>query len=178
MLIDSIKNLPLTSITRLPDGRWRFRWNDNGAGSWRVVEAGRVVSVVSSSLYESINYDLSPPSVEINDAAKQCLSEAHLPRLRLQWYRVNAISHYKVQRRDGSVWTTEAVVPATAEPFRTYFTPDLTPGQEHTYRVIAVNETGGESDPLEFTRFVESPPAPPEVDVTYATGQITVAGVP
>ena len=178
MLIDAIKNLPFTVITQLADGLWKFDWASTGAASYRVAQSGRLASVEPTNTYSTESYSPDPPAIEVAAFTNLCLSEAHQSRLYLQWYRVASADTYKVQKADGSAWVTEAILPASAEPVNTYITPDLESGVTHTYRVIAVNETGGESDPLEFIRFVVTPPEPPDVDVSYASGDITVALVP
>lgn len=164
------------------DQSWTFSWTDTGASFYQIVLSGKEIAVVVGLTwtYQSIGFQSYPPPIEIAQENQLALSEAYKPYVLIQWYREDC-SYYKVQKNTADGWITVSTLQESGSWVYSYVSQTLEDETTHEFRVIAVDETAGESEPRLYRISMVRPPDSPDgkIDVTYGSGitSLTVAAV-
>lgn len=187
--------LPFTSIVLNSDKSWTFTWAPTSAVYYRVVLWG---VELARGTFTSFNFDRNeyrkyPPPLEVVETvieeveteddvlevevAELAVSEQHSPYFVIQWYQDLTADAYLVEQYVEGEWRTVRRVNETGLWVYTYTSQVLEDDTTYHLRVTAEGELGDKSDPVSFTKFVVTPPRPPDPDitVTYAAGNIQIA---
>ena len=171
MAIDSVKNLPFTSVVR-GEGGWLYSWADVG-GPYRVSLNGRLMGSSTVNSFLLASGDPVPPALEVTSMNKT-LGETFPASMTVQWYVASGVDHYLVEGLSSGGWRRLTDIPGDIKWVLAYTYGPLTVGAEHSVRVTAKDRYGAGSDPLTFTELVVAPPADPGVSVTYDGGTVVI----
>ena len=167
----------ITAITKVSGAGWQYTWT-GGTAPYRLVKDG---------LPYRERYDLTdiilngtdtgePPVLEVLDATEtQSVTELFPPYDLLQWRGNTVAVKYRVDQYVGAAWVELGIVKESGLGYYQYPTVVQADGATATYRVVAVDSEGNESDAAQLSRFTIRHPDPPRIAMTYAAGNVTVA---
>lgn len=175
----------ITSITKPAAFSWQYNWS--GTSRFHVIAKGRDVFFPSTTKTSHIfdhDDNEEPPVVEVYDSTE---TEADVdqmvnpPYMLLQWYAATDAKYYIAQQQEtvgaNTQWTTrKPTIFANGEGYYQFATPVLDDEEEHTWRIIALDDLGHESI-VEFTMTMVRNPDPPRISLAYnaGTGSLTVS---
>lgn len=97
-------------------------------------------------------------------------------KIRLCWFAVDSANYYHVDEYIDSVWTERARIDDNSGymNFDSRFVED---GQNHRFRIVAVDSSGNESTAAELIVLCVRHPDGPDVDYSYddGTGKVTIS---
>lgn len=164
------------SIQNIGINQWQFSWS--GTAPFRVYLDGVYFGETSSTSL-SISYRKNgdeAPALEIYDSTDSTVAQNTLypSRMNLQWRGISGVFYYRIDQYVDSEWTEIDRIPHSGEGYYLYLTEKLADETEHQFRIVAVTNDGGESLPLSFPGFIIKNPDPPQVNFSYAAGQLTI----
>lgn len=175
----------ITSVSKVAPFTWRYAWS--GTAPFYVIHKGRHVFVPSTTrtfhLFEHDDNE-EPPVVEVYDSTQAETAAYQMinpPYMLLQWYHATDAKYYIAQQEQtvGSVtqWVTQKpTMFDTGVGYYQFSTPILDDEEEHTWRVVALDDLGHENA-VEFTMTMVRNPDPPRITLSYSagTGNLTVS---
>lgn len=169
--------LIITKVEKQTSGQWRFEWTDTGADVYRITYRGHEITEVVGTSYDlelpwGKNY---PPPLEIVPDDETAISEIHPPYMTPQWYRSAGADHYRVEQESGASWLFKADIADNGQWVYTYDTVTLDDETTYKFRVLASGTLSNFSDDIWFRRKIVRPPDPVTVNVTWASGNLTIA---
>ena len=125
---------------------------------------------------EAVDYE-EPPMIEVLDASDTglALSEQYPRYLVIQWRGRTTNSHYVVRQYNGATWDDRGVLPEDGRGYYVFATDQLDDGENHQWRVVAVDSQGNESDPINATVEMVCHPAPPRISVGYSNPNFVIS---
>jgi hypothetical protein len=175
-----------TSIEKVGSATYEYKWS--GTGPFRIVNKGEIIEdeYANNSIKIQSDDSLEPEPIEVLDAAEVTAgttaeSQDNSPRAILQWRGNRDANYYLVQQLVTAVWTTRRTIAVEAgSEFQGYYSFEsdaLDDGDAEQWRVIAVDDQSGQSQPLLFTFTVVAIPDPPSISLSYSdgTGLLTIA---
>jgi hypothetical protein len=166
-------NLPFTSIVLQPGGDWLFSWNSTGAGTYRLVLAGRQVGVADDSdttfTFFTPGFETYPPPLELVAVTDQALTELYPPYLLMQWYTTPCDYYVVGEVVDGQLTNYQSVSEQNKQWVYSYTAPGLVDQTAHDFQVIAVGNAEQTAPPIDYHIFIVTPPVfvDGSVAVTY-----------
>lgn len=175
----------ITSVSKVAPFTWRYQWT--GTAPYYVIRNGRLVFVPTTTKTEHIfdhDDNEEPPVVEVYDSTEAETASAQMvnpPYMLMQWYHAQDAKYYIAQQRQtvgaNYQWVTrKPTMFDTGVGYYQFATPVLDDEEDHTWRIIALDDLGHES-PVEFTISVVRNPDTPSISLSYnaGTGNATVA---
>lgn len=112
-------------------------------------------------------FDAAPAAAEI------AAGEA---RATLGWTKVGGTARYRVEQYVGAEWLERGRVPDKGQMHQEWRTPELTEGEDHSFRVTPLGTNGNAGTPATVAVNIARHPAVPVVDWAYGsgTGKVTI----
>jgi len=169
------------TILQIGSTAWRFSWANDGNSPWRVYHEGRLLATRTATFFdiEKAGSETEPPALEIvgaNVPDGDVKNLKHSPRATLQWAGVTGASYYTVEEYSGGEWVGRKRIGETGAAVYSWQTGTLADCAQSQWRVKAVGAGGTESAEISFSFFVVRNPDPPDEDMAYAAGDVTIGG--
>lgn len=161
-------------------GRYSTRYTWSGDAPFRVWVNGELRLNLTDDTELIVQYpgEATPHAIEVLDDndTDPAESQAHSPRLRIQWRGQADASAYLVQRWDGSDWETRTPIGENGGGYYRYLTVPEVDGTEVQWRIVAQDAQGYQGAVLRHTQTVVCNPLPPSFADSYdsGTGLLTV----
>ena len=166
------------TAVKLSDGRWSFTWpvDTPPYSVWLDGEEQASGLDAEAFIYEGGQFtELIPPHIEVVNAGDTIQNEAFPPRYVLQWRGLQNATAYTVEQFISGEWTEVVQTMERGDGYYTYITDPLSDGDSHIFRITAFDQFGNSGSPLAFTSEIIRNPAPPDVVITIAAGDIVVS---
>jgi len=167
----------LLSLTHEGVGDWRFEFD--GTEPFRLVRDGITIdNAYAGKVFILRGTVDDPPPLEILDAtesSQETESEKQPPYMCLQWNPSPNASYYRIDVFIGVDWYEfDQVVEDAFTQYYKYNTPKQQSFALKKWRVVAVDASGSEAHPVQFTALLFRNSDPPEVDVVYQETPLAV----
>ena len=157
---------------------WRLAFSsDDSAATFYLYRDGLLVGQTELGWWDVVVPTGEYPVLVVYDDADAASGPAHPGLVRLQWYRVSGVGHYRVDEQVSGVWTGRARLYQDGRGYYHWTSRWLEDVTSHAFRVVAVGVDGNEATAAELAVLMVRWPDPPDVSLSYSadTGKVTIS---
>ena len=171
----------ITDCIKVGANAWRYAWS--GTAPFTVYRGGLAMLQDSDDTELVVQWldgapHVEPPPIEVIDSTQteaDVQQALYVPNITLQFRGAPTNLYYKVEFYYGGDWIQAAVINETGAGYYTMVSAGLPP-DTYQFRVTPYDMSGTAGEPLQYSVFHVTNPAPPELTYTYnaGTGLVTV----
>ena len=162
----------LNNPTRVGPQAWKYTWS--GTSPYYVYFEGETLfgqtTTLEEYIFEGSDYADMPPQIQVLDSTESATTpyvEQHPQKVTVQWRGSLNAEYYRVDQYVDSEWETYDHVPETKDGYYNITTDVLADSTTHTFRVVAVDDNGYDSEATSVSVFMVRHPDPPDVVLSY-----------
>lgn len=169
----------LNPPVKIGDNVWEYTWTGDGpfaVWNYQTQQWQKRVTELTSLQILSDNSN-EPPAIEVFDSTEAKTPDGLIypSRVIVQWRAYKFANFYRIEKDDGGGYEEITIIAENGKGYYQFTSGALPTDTEQNYRVVMVDQYGGEAN-IDVDVTIQAHPLVPELDYSYSsgTGDVTI----